>query len=142
MKYTELPRLPIICRNMFTNMQAHFQPLPQLCSALLRLESSRCLQLLGRSRYFSSSSSSSSSPNPPVNARLPPRWLSDIKARVGKCIIFGLQPTQVDEAGEILRVIARDWRELLAGSEGFLTGRRRAGLERHQVVWGEMVGGS
>ena len=32
-----------------------------------------------------------------------------------------------------------DWRELLAGSEGFLTGRGRAGYERREVVWGEMV---
>ena len=46
---------------------------------------------------------------------------------------------QVDEAGNILRFLARDWKELLAGSEGFLVGRSRAGLERHRVVWGEMV---
>ncbi len=40
-----------------------------------------------------------------------------------------------------MRVVARDWRELLAGSEGFLTGRARAGCEGRQVVWGEMVSG-
>ena len=70
---------------------------------------------------------------------LPNRWLADLKKRIGKCIIFGLRPAQVDEAGNILRALARDWRELLAGSEGFLVGRGRAGLERHKVVWGEMV---
>ncbi|KAL8759064.1 MAG: hypothetical protein Q9199_001018 [Rusavskia elegans] len=70
---------------------------------------------------------------------LPSRWLSDLRSRLGKCIIFGLKPAQVDEAGAILRVLAREWRELLAGSEGFLVGKRRAGLEGHQVVWGEMV---
>ncbi|KAL8792945.1 MAG: hypothetical protein Q9195_004442 [Heterodermia aff. obscurata] len=68
----------------------------------------------------------------------PHRWLADVKKRIGKCIIFGLRPKQVDEAGKILRVLARDWKELLAGSEGFLVGRSRAGLERHRVAWGEM----
>ena len=38
-----------------------------------------------------------------------------------------------------MRIVARDWRELLAGSEGFLTGRGRAGYEGREVVWGEMV---
>ncbi|KAK2776331.1 hypothetical protein FQN53_002732 [Emmonsiellopsis sp. PD_33] len=66
------------------------------------------------------------------------RWLSTIKARLGKCLTFGLQPHQVTEAGEILQVIARDWRELTAGSEGFLTGEQRRGLFQHNVVWGEM----
>lgn len=40
-----------------------------------------------------------------------------------------------------MRIVARDWRELLAGSEGFLTGRGRAGCEGRQVVWGEIVSG-
>lgn len=38
-----------------------------------------------------------------------------------------------------MKAVARDWRELLAGSEGFLTGRGRAGCEGREVVWGEMV---
>lgn len=115
-------------------MKRYFQPLLQFGSNFLRVESSQCFSIPCRSL--------STSPNPLVDSRLPPRWLSDIKARVGKCIIFGLQSKQIDEAGEILRVIARDWRELLAGSEGYLTGQGRAGLERHNVVWGEMVGRS
>ncbi len=53
--------------------------------------------------------------------------------------MFGLKPAQVEEAGSILKEIARDWRELVAGSEGFLTGKRRRGLYRQNVVWGEMV---
>ncbi|KAL8870451.1 MAG: hypothetical protein Q9174_003513 [Haloplaca sp. 1 TL-2023] len=67
-----------------------------------------------------------------------PRWLSDLRSRLGKCIIFGLRPSQIEEASAILRLITRDWRALLAGSEGFLIGRSRAGFERHQIVWGEM----
>lgn len=73
-------------------------------------------------------------------ANVAARWLTDLRARIGRCIIFGLRPAQVDEAGSVLRAITREWRELLAGSEGFLVGRGRAGLEGHQVVWGEMVG--
>ena len=47
----------------------------------------------------------------------------------------------MDEAGNILKVVAREWRELVAGSEGFLTGRGRAGTEGREVVWGDMVSG-
>ena len=85
------------------------------------------------------SSTSAAPPDAPVTAALPARWLSDLKKRIGKCIIFGLNQEQVDEAGSIMRIVAMDWRELLAGSEGFLTGRGRAGYERREVVWGEMV---
>jgi hypothetical protein len=36
-----------------------------------------------------------------------------------------------------MRALATEWRELLAGSEGFLTGGRR-GLDGREIVWGEM----
>lgn len=52
--------------------------------------------------------------------------------------MFGLNDSQVARAGAILAEIARDWRELVAGSEGFLTGPDRRGLYRQEVVWGEM----
>jgi hypothetical protein len=81
-----------------------------------------------------------SSSNTPSKAQpLDPRWLTLIKRRIGKCLMFGLKPTQVEEAGQILRQIARDWRELIAGSEGFLTGKTRRALFRHSLAWGEMV---
>ncbi|PGH27336.1 hypothetical protein AJ80_01048 [Polytolypa hystricis UAMH7299] len=66
------------------------------------------------------------------------RWLSTIKKRVAKCVTFGLQPHQSKQAGDVLQIIARDWRQLVAGSEGFLTGGDRRGLFCHNVVWGEM----
>lgn len=53
--------------------------------------------------------------------------------------MFGISPAQTSEAGSILQEIARDWRELVAGSEGYLTGEGRRGLYRQEVVWGEMV---
>jgi hypothetical protein len=53
--------------------------------------------------------------------------------------MFGLDTKQTKEACLILRELTEDWRELVAGSEGFLTGKNRAGLFRQEVVWGEMV---
>ncbi|OAG39383.1 hypothetical protein AYO21_06399 [Fonsecaea monophora] len=86
------------------------------------------------SRYYSSA------PRPATEeskSALPPRWLSDTKTRIGRCITFGLPPKLVEEAGQVLQVLARDWRELLAGSEGYLTSEKRAGLHRQKIVWGE-----
>ncbi|KAJ9647066.1 hypothetical protein H2199_002052 [Coniosporium tulheliwenetii] len=92
---------------------------------------------------FPTSARRASSPKPqadePATAHLNPRWLSDLKSRLGKCIMFGLQPQQTQEAGKILRELSTDWRELLAGSEGFLTAEGRRGLFRQEVVWGDMV---
>lgn len=53
--------------------------------------------------------------------------------------MFGLKPAQVHEAGRILQRLARDWRELIAGSDGFLTHATRRALFRRDVVWGDMV---
>ena len=53
--------------------------------------------------------------------------------------MFGISSAQTQEAGSILQEIAKDWRELVAGSEGFLTGQEYRGLYRQEVVWGEMV---
>ena len=83
-------------------------------------------------------SSSANNPAPTITSN-PLRFLSDLRTRVGKCINFGLSPSQIQDAGDICRILARDWRELLAGSEGFLTAKGRRGLHRHPVVWGEMV---
>lgn len=73
-----------------------------------------------------------------VSSSLDPRWLSDVKTRVGKCITFGLPGDQLDHARQILHHVAQDWRELLVGSEGFLTSKSRCGLHRHAVNWGDM----
>lgn len=77
----------------------------------------------------------------PAAASLPidPRWLSSVKQRLGKCITFGLTSERLDEAGNVLQQLASSWTELLAGSEGYLTGPARVGLYKQAVVWGEMV---
>jgi len=51
--------------------------------------------------------------------------------------MFGMKPDQVDEGGQIAQELARDWRTLIAGGEGFLTGKGRVGLQSQAVVWGE-----
>jgi len=48
-----------------------------------------------------------------------------------------MKPDQVDEGGQIAQELARDWRTLIAGGEGFLTGKGRVGLQSQAVVWGE-----
>lgn len=73
----------------------------------------------------------------PKTTTVSPRWLSDTKARIGKCITFGMSPSLVDSAGKILQVLGTDWRNLVAGSEGYLTDKERAGLHRQAIVWGE-----
>ncbi|KAJ5567651.1 hypothetical protein N7535_006957 [Penicillium sp. DV-2018c] len=66
-----------------------------------------------------------------------PRWLATTKQRIGKCMMFGMNPAQIEEGGKISQQLAEEWRELIAGSEGFLTDRKRRSLFRHNVVWGE-----
>ncbi|KAH0558638.1 hypothetical protein GP486_004712 [Trichoglossum hirsutum] len=73
------------------------------------------------------------------DASVNPKWLSDVKRRVGYCICFGLNPQQVQEAGSILQEVANDWRDLVAGSEGYLTGIDRRGLFKHEIAWGDMT---
>ena len=53
---------------------------------------------------------------------------------------FGLSDEQSREAGSICKELATSWRDLSAGSEGYLTGKGRRGLWKHKVVWGEQVG--
>jgi hypothetical protein len=84
-------------------------------------------------------SSTNAASDKPVTASLNPRWLSELKTRIGKCIMFGLTTAQTKEASIVLEEMTRDWRELVAGSEGFLTEENRRGLYRQAVVWGEMV---
>lgn len=90
-------------------------------------------------RFQSTRSTSSSDDDATATATLSPRFLSDVKARIGRCINFGIGSEQVAEAGAILREVNDNWRELVVGREGFLTGGHRWGLYRQKVAWGEMV---
>ncbi|KAE8387899.1 thioesterase-like superfamily-domain-containing protein [Aspergillus alliaceus] len=108
-----------------------------------RLTTATTKYLLFSSRALSTPASAarnadSSKTAAPQPHSIGPRWLTMTKRRLGRCIMFGLKPGQIQEAGEILQQIARDWRELVAGSEGYLTDATRRGLFRQSVAWGEM----
>ncbi|KAI2056845.1 hypothetical protein LOZ43_003361 [Ophidiomyces ophidiicola] len=79
-----------------------------------------------------------SSSAPPAHHKFDSKWLSKTKQRLAKCMQYGLKPEQALVAGDISQQVARDWRELVAGGEGFLTCEKRQGLSKHNVVWGEM----
>ncbi|RMJ24993.1 hypothetical protein PHISP_04121 [Aspergillus sp. HF37] len=93
-------------------------------------------------RLFSTSPAPQNAPSATPAAKphtIDPRWLTTVKARVGKCLTSRPRPEQVQDAGRILQQLASDWRELVAGSEGYLTGQKNRGLFRQNVAWGEMV---
>lgn len=103
------------------------------------------LQLLSKpstlqlARPFSSTNLNSqeqNQPSPPPTANLSPRWLSETKVRLGKCINFGMTDAQVASAGHLLAEVSRDWRTLIAGSEGFLVHPHRAGILSAPIDWG------
>lgn len=89
------------------------------------------------SRGLASSATHHNNESIPSPVTPSPRWLSDTKQRIGKCITFGMAPDLVEQAGQILYGISQEWRDLVAGSDGYLTDPRRAGLHRHGIVWGE-----
>lgn len=95
-------------------------------------------KILPSTRRHRSTTAAPANDNASPNTQLSPRWLSDLKQRIGKCITFGLSPAQTAQAGLILAELARDWRDLLAGSEGYLTSPPRRGLHRWPVAWGEL----
>jgi hypothetical protein len=74
----------------------------------------------------------------PISTNMNARWLSETKARVGKCVMFGLSREQARQAAQVCRALGTEWRGLVAGREGFLVDPKRAGLLRQGVVWGEM----
>lgn len=112
-----------------------------MLGSLVSRHTIRCLQLVGESASLTQRCSTHSIVNQaaPPTLKIDPRWLSDAKLRIGRCMTFGLNTKQLRDAGNILQQLAEDWTELLVGSEGYLTGHGRAGLEKQAVVWGEMV---
>ncbi|EKD21092.1 hypothetical protein MBM_00205 [Drepanopeziza brunnea f. sp. 'multigermtubi' MB_m1] len=118
--------------------QPRYQPLQFLLPAF-QAPHSRALSTSVCASGPSNASSHSSMPAPaPTAAPHNARWLSGIKARIGKCVMFGMSPQQTRRAATVLKAVGGEWRDLVAGREGFLVGRKRAGLLRQGVVWGEM----
>jgi hypothetical protein len=91
-------------------------------------------------RSFTTSSPLCSNPSrpSPSSQASNSRWLSLTQARIGKCIMFGMNRELSAKAAGVLKVLATEWRDLVAGREGFLVDKKRAGLIGQKVVWGEM----
>ncbi|EFQ98650.1 hypothetical protein MGYG_01672 [Nannizzia gypsea CBS 118893] len=129
---TNLLRKTLLARNALSS--SFVSSVPSIAPA------SRCsIPALSRASHSHSHSHATHRTASKSNTQLDPRWLSSVKRRIGKCIAFGMGQDLVPVAGGVLEEIARDWRELVAGSEGFLTGEKYCGLHKHNVVWGEMV---
>ena len=62
-------------------------------------------------------------------------WLPNIKARLGKCIMFGLDVEQAQKAARIAKILGEEWKGLVAAQQGYIL--EKGLLER--VRWGEMV---
>ncbi|KAK5087956.1 hypothetical protein LTR05_002172 [Lithohypha guttulata] len=108
-------------------MVAHPAASRPLYSAKTSLRKSRTFTSIIHARHDTSTNATSN---------LSSRWLSDLKTRLGKCIHFGMNDAQVNQAGALLVEVARDWKTLLAGSEGYLTSRQRAGITSTLIEWG------
>ena len=86
-------------------------------------------------RYLTSSSSTPPTDSIPRNSR----WLEEQKLRLGRCITFGLDAPQIQEAARISKVLGEEWKGLVAGVDGFVTGGQVPSAWEEKVVWGEMV---
>ncbi|KND87088.1 hypothetical protein TOPH_08272, partial [Tolypocladium ophioglossoides CBS 100239] len=75
----------------------------------------------------------------PKSAALSPRWLTDLRDRINKCLSLQLGAEDAGRLRERLDYLDRRWLELSAGREGFLTTDRWRGLNMHAVTWGDMV---
>lgn len=127
-----IPEMALLKRQILRKQQlAAFTAKPSIAAR-------RCFSSSPVSREAQASKSASAVPTAKPHT-IDPRWLTSMKTRIGKCLMFGLKTPQVQETGGVLRQLAGDWRELVAGSEGYLTGEMFRGLFRHNVVWGEMV---
>ena len=68
---------------------------------------------------------------------LPSRWLPDVKSRIRK--IQDSSPSKADRANAISQDLDNRWLDLIAGSEGFLTQPEWRGLDRREIIWGDIV---
>ncbi|KAK3370075.1 thioesterase-like superfamily-domain-containing protein [Podospora didyma] len=106
----------------------------RVCATSSLPKISPCLASTLARQSSNNSIETATSPPPPAPS---PRWIDDLRTRIGKCVVFGCNNQQVSRAAAVLRALALEWKDLIAGSEGFLTGGRR-GLDGQQIAWGEM----
>lgn len=75
----------------------------------------------------------------PKSAALSPRWFTDLRDRIKKCLSLNIGAEDAGRLRERLDYLGKHWLELSAGCEGFLTTDRWRGLDKHSVAWGDMV---
>ena len=130
-------------QNPQLRMRQPFLSTTQACLANMSILClSRHAQLLRTARCLSTTAycgakTAASSHEVDTTTAISPRWLTDTKARIGKCLTFGMPQHLVHDAGKISQELGHDWRDLVAGSEGFVTDPSRAGLDRHAIYWGD-----
>ncbi|KIW02903.1 uncharacterized protein PV09_05951 [Verruconis gallopava] len=66
------------------------------------------------------------------------RFISESKARIGKCVTFGCSTSkQLAELSFVLRQVTWNWRRYVVGREGYITNKDDVGLFRQKVAWGD-----
>ncbi|KAF5691275.1 hypothetical protein FDENT_3509 [Fusarium denticulatum] len=68
----------------------------------------------------------------------PSRWFADLQAQLKKFANNDYPASCVEEAKRQLVSNDRNWLQLLAGQQGFLTDKKWRGLDNHQLLWGDM----
>ncbi|KAI0884160.1 uncharacterized protein GGS22DRAFT_19834 [Annulohypoxylon maeteangense] len=90
----------------------------------------------------SSTANSSNEPTPPEptkdeNDLIPSGyWVTEIKKRLGKCIMFGCSRGQARKIADVLQELTTEWRDLTAASAGFLTAGN-SGFVDQKLAFGE-----
>src|ERR1700743_1104234 len=59
-------------------------------------------------------------------------------SRLGYITNHGVSHQSAPQVAQILKTICNDWRDLVAGSEGFLTAENRRGVSGRAIEWGDM----
>jgi hypothetical protein len=60
-------------------------------------------------------------------------------SRLGYMTNNGVNHQTAARVAQILKTICSDWRDLVAGSDGYLTAENRRGVSGRAVEWGDMV---
>ncbi|KYK54240.1 hypothetical protein DCS_06197 [Drechmeria coniospora] len=75
-----------------------------------------------------------------TSAALNPRWFSDLTDRIQKCLSLRLCDQDDQRLREQLDYLDKNWLDISAEREGFLSMERWRGLDRVPVQWGDMHG--
>lgn len=72
-------------------------------------------------------------PKASVKNNIPTEWWRHVRARVGKCVHFGLNLGQAQRSTKILYLLASSAADMRAASEGYAVRGRRAFLMRKSI---------